>query len=93
MGKVGAAVQRVNIPAKLSVHPLPRPLLAIDAVAGKSLAQPLLDQLFGRPVGYRNQIYVAFVLGFDARSKELAQPRAGFLGNGRGFGNPYKLRC
>ncbi len=91
VGKIGGAVQRVDIPAVFAFQPLARALFAIDAVLGKSLAEPAADELFDRAVGHCHQVHVALVFGLDARGEELAQPRASLAGDGRSLGNPHKI--
>ncbi len=93
MREVRCPVQRIHVPAKLPVEPLPSSLFAEDAVFGESLAQPRSDQLLNRAVGHGHQVHIAFVFGLHARGKELAQARTGLARNFRCARNHHrKLR-
>ena len=91
MGKVSRPIQRIHVPAELSLHPLARAFFAVYSMLGKRLAQPGLDQLLHRPVCHRHQVNVALVLGLDALGKKLAQLSARLARNLRGLGDPYQF--
>ncbi len=88
VGEVGGAVQRVDVPAELAFHPLPRSLFAVDAVLGKRFTEPRANEPFHGAVGHGDQVHVALVLGLHALGKKLPQARTGLARNGRSLGNP-----
>jgi len=92
VGEVGGAVERVHVPAVLGVEAVACAFLTKHAVAGEQLRQSRADQLFCGTVGYRDQIRLTFVLGFNAFGEELTQNRTGFARNLRGSGRPFE-RC
>ena len=61
MGKVRGAVERIDIPAVLMIEGNASSLFRKDAVRGKLRSKLLHDELFRRPVGFRNNVDVAFV--------------------------------
>ncbi len=82
VGEVGGSVERIDVPAKLAGHALAGSLFTVDAVLGEGFGQARADEFFDGAVGHGDQIDVAFILGFDALGKELAEARARFTGNG-----------
>ena len=85
MRKVGRPVERIDVPAELAFHALPRSLFAVDAVLGKDLGEPSANQLLHGAVGNGDEVHIALVLGLDALCKELAQTRARLPRNRRGL--------
>ena len=71
--KVGRAVERIDVPAELALHSLARAFFAVDAVIRKNLAETGADELFHGPVGNRDQVDVALVLGFHSLGQKFAQ--------------------
>ena len=78
VGEVGGAVQRVDIPAICPVQSGANSLFAKNTVLGKLLAQPLYDKFFRGPVGFGNQVDIAFILRGHAALEVSAKQFARF---------------
>src|SRR5271170_5280579 len=83
MGKVCGSVDRVDIPAVLGFHLATRALFAVDSVAGKPRVQTIHNEALAGPVGFRNQVGLALVLGLDSAFVESTDQISGFNGNRR----------
>ena len=80
MGKIGCAIQRIHIPAELSVEALACSLFPVNSMLGECRTEPRSDQGFAGAVSLGDQVDIAFCTLFsrrDDRSPAAApQPRA-----------------
>ena len=81
MGKVGGAVQGIDIPAIVGAGIAASALFADNAVFRPARAQALDDHLFRGAVGLGHQVYVAFVLDGDVAGEVAHQERPSLAGN------------
>ena len=81
MGKVGRAIEGIDIPAVVGVGTAASAFFADNAVFRPAGAQALDDQLLRSAVGLGHQINVAFVLDSDVAGEVAHEKRAGLAGN------------
>src|SRR5580698_1561443 len=81
MREISRAIQRIDIPAVLTLKPAPSPLFTVNPMGRKRLLQPRNDQLFAGAVRLRHQIHIALVLRLHALRVKLTQQRTGLPRN------------
>jgi len=92
VGKIGGAVEWIDIPAIGAIETGAGAFFAKDPVIGKLLVEPANDELFRSAIGLGYQVNIAFVFRGNTAVEITAQEFAGLERNARCAGRKTKIK-